>query len=177
MSYEVLRAVFIFGAVLSGVCFAIAVVLFFILRIPSVIGDLTGATAKKGIENIRSKNGDAGQRIYKTSQVNRGRGKITSKITPSGRLMEQTSGLSNGAMATSKIGTNRLIAMAREGAAASSKSALPAEETTLLSAQPGTTRLEPAQNINETTVLTQTETGDFTVEYEINFLSTDEPIA
>ena len=54
MSYETYRLIFLAGAIAAGVLFAAAVVLFFVLKIPRVIGDLTGATARKAIAGIRS---------------------------------------------------------------------------------------------------------------------------
>lgn len=189
MSYEVFRIIFIGGAVLSGLCLATAVLLFFVLRIPSVIGDLTGSTARKGIENIRNKNEDAGVRTVKSSAVNQERGRVTSKMTPSGRL-RTGKGQTAGHMATNKIGTNRLLAMAQESAAVSA-------ETTLLTGEGnGTTLLAPANEttvldgVNETTVLDAggfvhggetaapygggAQAGAFAVEYDITFVFSDE---
>ena len=60
MSYEVLRNIFIGAAALSGLMLIVSVLLFIILKIPSVIGDLTGITAKKAIENIRNRIRKAG---------------------------------------------------------------------------------------------------------------------
>ena len=109
MSYEIYRYIFYGGAILAAVMLAVTVLLFFVYKIPTVIGDLTGANARKAIENIRNQNESSGDKLYKTSQVNRERGKLTDKISPSGSLMKDPSGiLGGGAMATEKISTQQL---------------------------------------------------------------------
>ena len=56
MTYEMYRYVFLGGAIASGLMFAVSIVLFFTLKIPKVISDLTGRTARKAIEDIRLQN-------------------------------------------------------------------------------------------------------------------------
>ena len=50
MTYDIYRYIFIGGAVLAGLMLVLSIVLFIVLKIPSVIGDLSGSTAKKAIE-------------------------------------------------------------------------------------------------------------------------------
>lgn len=170
MSYEIYRYIFYGGAILAGVMLVATVILFFVYKIPTVIGDLTGANARKAIENIRNQNESSGDKLYKTSQVNRERGKLTDKISPSGSLMRDPSGiLGGGAMATEKISTQELPQV-------DETTVLESNETTVLSA-------------NETTVLDISGTGEttvlvaedipavFQIEYEITFIHTDEVIA
>ena len=170
MSYDIYYKVFfIGGAVLAGVMLLLSVLLFFLLKIPHVLGDLTGANARRAIENIRNQNESSGDKVYKTSPVNRERGKITDKISPSGSLMRNPSGILGGAMATEKISTQEL----------------PPEETTVLDATNETTVLDTA---NETTVL-NSEAGEttvldaqpdaapvFQIEYEITYIHSEEVI-
>lgn len=158
MSYEIYRYIFIGGAILSGVMLVLTILLFFVYKIPTVVGDLTGANARKAIENIRNQNESSGNKLYKTSQVNRERGKLTDKISPSGSLMRDPSGaLGGGAMATEKISTQQLHP---EDVA---------NETTVLSNE---------SYANETTVLNvQTFSNEFVIEYEITYIHTDEVIA
>lgn len=174
MSYEIYRYIFIGAAILAGVMLVISVLLFFLYNIPNVVGDLTGANARKAIENIRNQNESSGDKLYKTSQVNRERGKLTDKISPSGSLLSQPSGvLGGGAMATEKIGTQNLA---------------PAQpdETTLLDAASETTVLAAADetavlatDAGETTVLgEESEIAPvFQIEFEITYTHTDEVIA
>lgn len=59
MTYEIYRNIYIIGGILAGVLMAGAVVLFFVFRIPKIIGDLTGRNARKAISGIRMKNSTA----------------------------------------------------------------------------------------------------------------------
>ena len=56
MTYDIYRLIFIVGAIACAVMFVVSVILFITLKIPNVIGDLTGRNAKKAIENIRKQN-------------------------------------------------------------------------------------------------------------------------
>lgn len=160
MTYEMYRYVFIGGLVLAGLVLLLAVLLFFLLKIPVVIGDLSGATARKAIENIRKENAKTGEKTYKSSQVNIERGRVTDKMTPSGKLLRRPNTGYGGAMATEKIGTDRLQAEAD----ASFTSAVGAEETTVL--YPG----------DETTVLSD-DTLAFRILYEVTLIHTNERIS
>lgn len=162
MTYDIYRYIFYGGTALAVIMLIISVVLFFVYKIPSVIGDLTGSTAKKAIEDIRNQNESTGNKVYKTSQVNRERGKLTDKISPSGSLLRNPTDAIGGAMATEKISTQEL----------------PPEsyETTVLEASNETTVLE--QNATETTVLTPIlDTVQFVIEYDITYIHTNEIIA
>lgn len=63
--------------VVSVLFLIIAAVLFFVLKIPTVIGDLSGRTAKKSIERMRSNNEKSGVKSYRASNVNANREKLT----------------------------------------------------------------------------------------------------
>ncbi len=122
--------------IISGVFFVLSVVLFFVLDMVKVIGDLTGHTAKREIENIRSQNQKTGNKAYKPSVVNSKRGKLTDRISPSGKILEKRSVALGGSVGTEKIGSENLYSGY--------------EETALL---------ENGQNENpETTVLSQENT-------------------
>lgn len=174
MTYEVYRYIFIGGAGLAGLCLAIAIILFFALRIPSVVGDLTGATARKGIANIRNQNENTGVKTYKSSAVNRERGKITDRITPTGTLIKNPTDVMGGAMETTKIATGRLEAEARESYETTLLEENGSNETTVLS----------DDGYGETTLLDKGSDGQsvdgnvaFAIEYDITFIHTDEVIA
>ena len=173
MTYDIYRYIFFGGAALAGLCLVVAVILFFVLKIPSVIGDLTGSTARKAIENIRNQNESSGDKTYKSSAVNRERGKLTDKISPTGTLIKNPTDLMGGAMATTKIGTQQLAAEAQQ-----------AYETTLLeNTVSNETTVLNSENSGETTVLDQNTNNvvegvnSFAIEYEITFIHTDEVIA
>ena len=165
MTYDIYRYIFMGGAVLAGIMFVLSVLLFFLLKIPHVLGDLTGRNARKAIENIRNQNESSGDKLYKTSQVNRERGKLTDKISPSGSLMRDPSGVlgGGGAMATEKISTQELPPEANETTVLDT-----ANETTVLNSEAGETTLLDAQ---------PDAAPVFQIEYEITFIHTDEVIA
>ena len=170
MTYEIYRYIFLGGAILAGIMFVVSVLVFFLLKIPTVIGDLSGANARKAIENIRSHNESTGDKTYRTSQVNRERGKLTDKISPSGRLIRDPSHSLHGAMGTEKISTQQLHP---EDVT---------DETTVLTGEltggSETTVLGHDDHANETTVLNaQTFSNEFVIEYEITYIHTDEVIA
>lgn len=151
MTYETYRYIFIGSAILAGVMLLVSLALFIVLHIPKVIGDLSGATARKAIEDIRNQNMNTGEKVHKTSKVNKERGRLTEKISPSGNLLKKSGNASAGAMATEKIGTE------------------------MLSSSGETTQLNLTGN--ETTVLEQPmEAVFFEVEYEITYLQSDEVI-
>lgn len=170
MTYEIYRYIFFGGAILSGIMLILSVLLFFLYRIPNVLGDLTGSNARKAIENIRNQNESSGDKLYKTSQVNRERGKLTDKISPSGSLIRQPTGvLGGGAMATEKIGTQQL-----------SPEELSGSDTEVLTSEligGGETEVLSEGASPDTTVLNASDTNSgFAIEYEITFIHTDEVI-
>lgn len=186
MSYEVYRYIFYGGAILAGIMLAISVVLFFVLKIPHVVGDLTGANARKAIEKIRNQNENTGDKVYKSSHVNRERGKITDKISPSGRLIKTPTGQMGGAMATEKIGTGQMPPAEETTVLGSNETTvLGSSETTVLNSGAGETAVLSNNETpvltggaGETTVLTAQEPSVvFQIEYEITYVHTDEVIA
>lgn len=137
MTYDVYMMIFEVGRILAILMFVVSLILFFALKIPAVIGDLSGATARKAIENIRNQNEESGEKAYKSSAVNKERGKLTDKISPSGSLHSKPSDKLGFGMKTEKISTQRLDSE-------------DAGETTVLSAANETTVL--SSSIGETEV-------------------------
>lgn len=173
MTYDIYRYIFFGGAGLAVLSLIIAIILFFVLKIPSVIGDLTGSTARKAIENIRNQNESSGDKTYKSSAVNRERGKLTDKITATGTLIKNPTDVMGGAMATTKIGTQQLAAEAQQSYETSLLETNTSNETTLLS----------SDGSGETTVLDQSAVEQspdssvaFVIEYEITYIHTEEII-
>lgn len=165
MTYEVYRYIFMGGAVLSVIMFAVSLFLLFFLKIPKVVNDLTGRTARKAIQNIREQNENSGEKKYKTSAVNAERGKLTDKISPSGNLIKSGDSMNVGTM-TEKISTQEI-----EGA----------NETTVLETSE-TSLLSPELNIvrGKTDVLKDTDVTSnsaFEIEFEITFVHTAEIIS
>lgn len=191
MTYDVYRYIFYAGAILAAIMFVVSLILFIVLKIPAVIGDLSGATAKKAIENIRNQNEESGEKTYKSSAVNRERGRLTDKISPSGSLHNVPSDKLGFGMKTEKISTQRLD-IEETGNEITILGA--SNETTLLSSNVGEIEvLNEAPAYNETTLLSQDMLntngvgfGDtcelpplpacFEIEKEITFIHTNEVI-
>lgn len=182
MTYDIYRYIFIGAAIMCGIMLLVTLLLFIILKIPSVIGDLSGRTAKKAIHDIRQQNMSANTDKIQES-------KLTDKITASGRLVKR-SGRRDGTY-TEKINTEKLM---EENKLSNNETSVlsTARETEVLSSNNETTIL----NGNETTVLTPDMNGNVTselagvteplreentsgyvnVELDITFIHTDEII-
>ena len=139
MTVETLQMLSTVAYVLAGIFLLAAIAIFFLLDIRSVIGDVTGATARKAIRDIRAQNEASGNKAYKPSPVNAARGKLTAKISPSGRLEPQMAGMGG------SPGTEKLSTMA-------------AEATTVLTETAAeTTVLQQPEEVGATTVLSEAE--------------------
>ena len=87
---ETLSLLSIISFAIAGVCLVLAVFLWFFFKIPSVIGDLSGKTARKSIAKMRVANEKNGIKSYKESKINADRGKLTDTIPESsGRLRKK----------------------------------------------------------------------------------------
>lgn len=149
MTVELLQTLSLAAYIAAGVLFLLAVALFFLLDVPKLYGDVSGRTAKKAIEAIRQQNESTGNKAYKPSAVNAERGKLTDKITPSGKLESRTDGLAV-SVGTEKFATAALASQTNETTLLETG----ANETTLLTAG------------NETTILTgalPTDSGETTM--------------
>ena len=140
MTVETLQMLSTVAYVLAGIFLLAAIAIFFLLDIRSVIGDVTGA---KAIRDIRAQNEASGNKAYKPSPVNAARGKLTAKISPSGRLEPQMAGM-GGSPGTEKLSTMELTAAA--------------EATTVLTETAAeTTVLQQPEEVGATTVLSEAE--------------------
>jgi len=88
---------------LAALCLVLAIYFWFMHRIPSVIGDLSGKTARKSIEKMRESNEKSGNKNYKPSYINSQRGKVTETMTD---LKKTTSSLAetSGGLGRKKAG-------------------------------------------------------------------------
>lgn len=83
---EILSTISTISFVLSGVCLVFAILFFVKFKIPVVIGDLSGKTAKKSIARMRENNEKSGAKVFRSSRENENRGKITGIIKESAKL-------------------------------------------------------------------------------------------
>lgn len=128
MSAETWGIISLCGFLLAGILFVAAVLLFIVLRIPSVIGDLSGRTVAREMARMREDNAARGERKYRTGRLNRARGPLTEKV-PTGSTGKTDGKKSRGSSAE--------LAASR-GTDAIGTTLLPPEETT---AYLGTERL------------------------------------
>ena len=189
-AYEMYRYIFIGGLVLAIIMAVTAILLFILLKIPKVIGDLSGSNARKAIENIRSGNEATGNKTYKSSYVNSQRGKLTDKISQSGNIQQKTtSDLKAGAMPTSRIDSGSANETTVLDVASETTVLGATDETTVLNASAETTVLSSEMpQFGETTVLdgggfapaasvvTTVEPSVFQVVQSIMYIHTDEII-
>ena len=80
MSAATYSTISLIGYIAAGVFLAAAVVLFFVFKIPTVIGDLSGRTARKSIAKQRAANESSGSKSFRPSEGNVARGKITESM-------------------------------------------------------------------------------------------------
>ena len=177
MTYDIYRYIFIGAAILCGIMFVVSVLIFILLKIPKVISDLTGATARKAIKNIREQNEASGDKAYKVSAFNEARGKLTDKISPSGNIIHQYQAQMRG-IDTTKINTQEL----QVDEAADQTSVLDQYNETSLLGNEGTGETAvltaPEQVHGETSVLNPIVADTtFSVEFEITYIHTNECIA
>lgn len=74
---EILSLISLISYIASGALLLLTVFFWFAFKIPTVIGDLSGRTAKKSIARMRASNERAGGQGYKPSATNANRGKLT----------------------------------------------------------------------------------------------------
>lgn len=74
---EVLSIISLVSFIVSGLCFVLAVFFWFFFKIPRVIGDLSGRTARRSIAKIRASNEITGKKNYKVNAMGANSSKIT----------------------------------------------------------------------------------------------------
>jgi len=83
---EILSLISTICYVIAAIASALAIFFWISFKIPSVIGDLSGQTAKKSIARMRANNERAGGQGYKPSATNAKRGKLTDTMGHSRKL-------------------------------------------------------------------------------------------
>lgn len=83
---EILSLISLISYIIAGISLVLAIFFWFFFKIPSVIGDLSGRTAKKSIARRRASNERAGGKGYQSSATNANRGKLTDTMQHSRKL-------------------------------------------------------------------------------------------
>jgi len=82
---QTLQTLSIISFAVAGVCLVLAIFFWVFFKIPTVIGDLSGRTARRSIAKMRVANEKTGAKSYKESKINAERGKLTGTIPDSGK--------------------------------------------------------------------------------------------
>lgn len=77
---EILSLISVIAFVVAGVALVLAVLFFIFFKIPTVIGDLSGRTARKSIAKMRAHNERVGGKGFQPSTTNARRGKLTNTM-------------------------------------------------------------------------------------------------
>ena len=171
MTVETIQLLSLIAFITAGVLFLLAIALFFLFNVPKVFGEVSGSTARKAIESIRQQNEQTGNKAYRPSPINAERGKITDRITPSGKL-EHRIGNAGVSVGTAKLPTDELQAAADETTVLE----VGADETTVLTADTGETTVLNNTQPFDASASQNTHGTDITVEYEIGFSGSSELI-
>lgn len=85
---DILHTFSIVSYILAVLLAVLAIALWFIFKIPNVIGDLSGRNAKKSIARMRQNNERTGDKSYKASKKNISRGKLTGTMEGMGKIIK-----------------------------------------------------------------------------------------
>lgn len=133
-----LQVLSIISFAVAGVCLVLAIFFWIFFKIPTVIGDLSGRTAKKSIEKMRAANEKSGVKAYKASKLNAERGKLTSTMPGIEKVKKRESSPNNKKPETGLLEGNRA-----EGFESEETCKLESETTGLLIDDNATTPLAP----------------------------------
>lgn len=90
MSANTWSIISIVGFSLSGIALVAAIIMFFKLKIPNIIGDLSGKNVAREIQAMRAANISSGDKRFRSSRVNQNRGKLTEQMVTSSNNNVQT---------------------------------------------------------------------------------------
>ena len=91
----------------AGICLVLAIFFWFFFKIPTVISDLSGRTARKSIAKMRAGNEKTGTKYYKESKTNAERGKLTGTMPDFAKLKKETAAPDNGKPETGLLAENK----------------------------------------------------------------------
>lgn len=167
MTYEIYQYIFYGSLIMCIIMLVLSIVLFFVFKIPKIVGFLTGATARKAIKSI---NEHTEQSMSQRLKQKKGKSHNEIDFSSSGKLMKKTNvSMDSDSPVTEKFKTESLA---------------PYNETTVLNQRGDeTTVLSQMSSLEETSVLNNeagTENGseakEFAVIYDITYIWTDEII-
>ena len=171
---ETLQNLSIISFAIAAVCFVLAIFFWFFFKIPIVISDLSGRTARKSIAKMRVVNEKTGVKVYKESKINAERGKVTAKIPNSGKINGKKDTPGNGKPDTGLLTENNanVIDPEETGMLGDATGGLDFETTSLLIDEDATASLDTS------TIKQAVRTGSKKLEIieEVMLINTDEVI-
>ena len=99
---QTLQLLSIIAFAVAGVCLVLAVFFWFFFKIPTVMGDLSGRTARKSIAKMRAANEKNGNKSYKESTANIKRGEVTGTIPGKGKSKKKDGNPETGLLTENK---------------------------------------------------------------------------
>lgn len=167
MTYEIYQYIFYGSLIMCIIMLVLSIILFFVFKIPKIVGFLTGATARKAIKSINEHTEQS-----MSQRLKHKKGKLYNEIdfSSSGKLMKKTNvSMDSDSPVTEKFKTASLA---------------PYNETTVLKQRGNeTTVLLQMSSLEETSVLNNkagTDNGSepkkFAIIYDITYIWTDEII-
>lgn len=167
MTYEIYQYIFYGSLIMCIIMLVLSIILFFVFKIPKIVGFLTGATARKAIKSINEHTEQS-----MSQRLKQKKGKLYNEIdfSSSGKLMKKTNvSMDSDSPVTEKFKTASLA---------------PYNETTVLKQRGNeTTVLLQMSSLEETSVLNNkagtdngSEPKEFAIIYDIAYIWTDEII-
>lgn len=109
---DILSTISLVSFIIAGICLVLAVFFWINFRIPRVIGDLSGRTARKSIAKMRASNEESGGKSFRPSATNVNRGKLTDTMPNSSKLQSQeteamSEEIGTGVLAENRASTNK----------------------------------------------------------------------
>ncbi len=88
---DILELLSIIAFVIAGICLVLTVIFGIVFKVPTVIGDLSGRTARKSVARMRAANEKNNPNTYRPSRVNTELSKQNTKNaqSPQGRIVAQ----------------------------------------------------------------------------------------
>ena len=163
MSFETLQIFSTVSYILAAIMFVVAVVLFFVLRVPKLFGYITGLNARKTIANIHSQNENIEDNEYNPSS---GNDKYSSVNNQARRNNSFDTSVGTEKLKSSPSNTPEDIHSDKQNKPSDSRNSS-AGETVILAEK---------DYASGTTVLNESSTSDFifTIESEVGFLGSSE---
>ena len=149
---QTLQTLSIISFAVAGICMVLAIFFWFFFKIPTVIGDLSGRTARKSIAKMRAVNEKTGAKSYKESKTNIERGKITGTMPDSNKPINKKDVTDDGKSETSLLTENKVDSFESEatGVLNEATGILESEATGLLIDESATALLETTENTQPT---------------------------